>query len=83
MPLRLAKSIYRYSWVQEYGEEKNYSEETSRQIDSEVKAVIQESYQRVKRLLQENRAVLDSLASELEEREVLSGEEIEAIIKKS
>ncbi|MBW1767179.1 MAG: ATP-dependent zinc metalloprotease FtsH [Deltaproteobacteria bacterium] len=67
----------------EYGEEKNYSEETARQIDDEVKAVIRESYERVRTLLQENRPTLDSLASELEEKEVLSGEEVEAIVKKS
>jgi len=46
----------------EYGEDKNYSEETARQIDDEVKAVIRESYERVRTLLQENRPTLDSLA---------------------
>ena len=66
----------------EYGEEKNYSEETARQIDSEVKAVIQESYQRVSSLLKENRPILDALAERLEENEVLSGEEVESIVKK-
>ncbi len=64
-----------------FAEEKNYSEETARVIDKEVTRVIQESYQRVRKLLQENRAALDSLATELEEKEVLSGEEVEAIIK--
>jgi len=67
----------------EYTEEKNYSEETARAIDDEVKAIVKSSYQRVKGLLQENRSVLDSLASELEEKEVLSGEEVEAIIKEA
>jgi len=67
----------------EYGEEKNYSEETARQIDAEVKAIIQESYQRVKALLEENRPTLDALAARLEEKEVLSGEEVEAIVKKA
>jgi len=66
----------------EYGEEKNYSEETARQIDAEVKQVIQESYEKVKSLLEGNRPTLDALASSLEEKEVLSGEEVEAIVKK-
>jgi cell division protease FtsH len=65
----------------EYGEEKNYSEETARQIDAEVKQVIQESYQRVKALLEENRPTLDTLAARLEEKEVLSGEEVAGIVK--
>lgn len=67
----------------EYGEEKNYSEETARAIDDEVKAIVQSSYQRVEELLRKNRPVLDSLASELEEKEVLSGEEVKSIIEKS
>ncbi len=65
----------------EYGEEKNYSEQTARQIDTEVKALIDKSYQRVKSLLQENRSMLDALAGKLEEKETLSGEEVEAIVK--
>lgn len=67
----------------EYGEERNYSEETARQIDAEVKAVIQDSYQRVRTLLQDNRSTLDALAGKLEEKEVLSGEEVESIVKKA
>jgi len=52
----------------EYGEEKNYSEETARQIDAEVKTVIQESYEKVRTLLKENRSTLNSLAARLEEK---------------
>jgi len=65
----------------EYNEEKNYSEETARQIDTEVKTVIHESYQRVRMLLKENRPILDALAAELEEKEVLSGEEVASIVE--
>jgi len=67
----------------EFGEEKNYSEETAQQIDAEVKAVIQSSYERVSNLLKENRPILDSLAARLEEKEGLSGEEVKAIVKKT
>jgi len=65
----------------EYGEEKNYSEETARQIDIEVKEIIERSYDRVKGLLKENRPALDALAARLEEKEVLTGEEVESIVK--
>ena len=67
----------------EFGEEKDYSEETAREIDAEVETVIHESYQRVETLLQGNRSILDALSRELEEKEVLSGEEVEAIVKKA
>jgi len=65
----------------EYGEKKNYSEQTALEIDAEVKQVITSNYERVKKLLQENRSLLDALAARLEEKEVLSGEEVEAIVK--
>ncbi len=65
----------------EYGQEKNYSEETARQIDAEVKAVVESSYKRVHTLLTENRKALDGLAARLEEKEVLDGDEVEAIVK--
>lgn len=67
----------------EYGEERNYSEETARQIDAEVKTVIQESYEKVRTLLKKNMSTLDTLAARLEEKEVLSGEEVKAIVKET
>jgi cell division protease FtsH len=67
----------------EYGEERNYSDDTAREIDAEVKNIITTNYDRVKKLLQENRPLLDALAAKLEEKEVLTGEEVESIVKKS
>ncbi|HGG60150.1 MAG TPA: cell division protein FtsH, partial [Gammaproteobacteria bacterium] len=60
-------------------EERNYSEETARLIDAEVKALIEEGYQRAREILTNKRDLLDRLAKELETREVLSGEEVMAI----
>ncbi len=67
----------------DYGEQKNYSEETARQIDAEVKSIVENSYGRVKELMSKHRNILNSLASQLEEKEVLSGEEVDVIIKQS
>ena len=64
-------------------EEKNYSEETARRIDSEVKSLIDEGYQRAAQMLTEKRHLLDNLASRLEKKEVLSGEEVNAVIKRN
>lgn len=64
-------------------EERNYSEETARLIDDEVKTLVEEGYQRAKAILQKKREVLDRLAKHLEEKEVLSGEEVDIIIKES
>jgi len=64
----------------EYGKEKNYSEETARQIDAEVREIIQASHERSRILLEKHRPTLDALAAKLEEVETLSGEEVESII---
>ncbi len=61
-------------------EEKNYSEETARLIDAEVKNLIEEGYNRTKDILSQNRDLLDKLATRLEEQEVLSGEEVYEIV---
>ncbi len=61
-------------------EERNYSEETARIIDGEVRELVEEGQQRAEKILTENRAVLDKLATELEKKEILSGEEVDAIV---
>ncbi len=63
-------------------EERNYSEETARLIDAETRALVEEGHRRAQQILHENRALLDKLAAELERREVLSGEDVAAIIGK-
>jgi cell division protease FtsH len=57
-------------------EEKNYSEETARLIDEEVKNIVDSSYAKAKNLLQENLEKLKVLSNALLEKEVLSGEEV-------
>jgi len=61
-------------------EERNYSEETARLIDSEIKAIIDSCYARSRDLLEQNRDKLTFLASTLREKEVLSGEEVKKLL---
>ena len=67
----------------DYGTDKNYSEETARLIDEEVKRIIEFNHERAKKILTENRETLDKLASLLEEREVISGEEVKKIVSET
>jgi len=53
-----------------------YSEETARQIDAEVRSIIDLEYQRAIKLLTENRAKLDLLSLELLEKETLYASDI-------
>ncbi|HFC53488.1 MAG TPA: ATP-dependent metallopeptidase FtsH/Yme1/Tma family protein [Gammaproteobacteria bacterium] len=61
-------------------EERNYSEETARIIDEEVQDLVEEACQRAGQILSANREQLDRLARELENREILSGEEVDEIL---
>jgi cell division protease FtsH len=60
---------------------KNVSEATAREIDTEIKAIIDHAYAEARRILTERRADLESLAQGLLEYETLSGDEIEAVIR--
>jgi len=65
------------------GSEKgDYSEETAREIDCEVRRIIDEQYERVKRLLEDKRVVLQEGATLLLEQEVISGSDLKAIMEK-
>ncbi len=61
-------------------EEKNYSDETARIIDEEVKLLIDKCYQRAKKLIQDNDDKVKLLAKTLLEKEVLSGEEVKRML---
>jgi cell division protease FtsH len=65
----------------EFTQHRDYSEETARLIDEEIRAIVTQSYERAKEILQKNMAALHQLASTLLEKEVLDGHQIDAIIK--
>jgi cell division protease FtsH len=55
---------------------REYSEETARAIDSEVRDIIERNYQRAKNLLKENEDILNEFAQELEQKETMQGSEL-------
>jgi cell division protease FtsH len=61
-------------------EEKDYSEETARAIDQEVRKIVDECYARAKELLKKNKAKLKLMAETLLEREVMDGEEAAKLV---
>jgi cell division protease FtsH len=60
-------------------ERKDYSEETARQIDEEVRVIMENAHQAAKKILEENRPRLVHLTKKLLEKETLEGPELEAI----
>ncbi|OPY61153.1 MAG: ATP-dependent zinc metalloprotease FtsH [Syntrophorhabdaceae bacterium PtaU1.Bin034] len=60
---------------------KDYSEETAREIDNEIKRIVENTYQEVKRTLSEKKMLLESVAQILLEKEVIEGEELRRLIR--
>jgi cell division protease FtsH len=65
----------------EFSRHRDYSEETARLIDSEVRSIVTEGYERAMRIIEENIATLHRLANSLLEKEVLDGHQIDQIIQ--
>jgi cell division protease FtsH len=60
----------------EIGRSRSFSEQTAREADEEVRAVLEEAYERAKQTLQEQRAGLDRVVEELIAKEQVSGDEL-------
>ena len=58
----------------------NYSEETAALIDEEVRKIVEDALQKARKLLGENRKLLDTMARLLVERETIYSEEVEMIM---
>ena len=61
--------------------ERNYSEETARLIDAEVKRLIDEAYNRAREVLTDRRAKLEEIAAHLIEHETIERHDFEALVK--
>jgi cell division protease FtsH len=64
-----------------FGSSRDYSEETAREIDAEVKRIIDEAYLRVKHLLTEKKDKLADLAHLLLEKEVVEEADLKRILQ--
>ncbi len=62
------------------GGQQPYSEETAKQIDAEVRRIVEEAHGRVRTLLGEHKDALLGVAQRLQEKEVIDGEEFMKII---
>jgi cell division protease FtsH len=65
----------------EIGMHRDYSEETAREIDEEVKKIVEEAGSIAEDIVKKNLTKLKVLAQTLLEKEILTGEEIDKILK--
>ena len=80
-PLTFGKKEEQIFLGREFAQHRDYSEETARLIDNEIRAIVTHSYEKAKDILQKNMAALHQLANSLLEKEVLDGRQIDSIIK--
>src|SRR2546422_584394 len=80
-PLTFGKKDEEIFLGREIATRRDYSEEIALKIDSEVKRLVTENYERAKRMLRDNMAALKALAEALLEKEVLEAAAIDQIIQ--
>jgi cell division protease FtsH len=78
-PLAFGKKEEMVFLGREISEQRNYSDEVAAKIDSEVRSLIDNAYNRAMDALTTHRAVLDRLAELLVEKETIEAEEFEAL----
>jgi len=79
-PLSYAKDEEHIFLGREIAQHRDYSEETAKKIDEEVKSLVRESYDNAKQVLEENLDILHALSDLLLEKETVMGAELDGLI---
>ena len=66
----------------DFGQVKDYSEETARKIDEEIRKLVMNAYDNTKELLETHLDCLHAIAQELLDRETLDAKDLDEIMKK-
>jgi cell division protease FtsH len=80
-PLTLGKRDEEIFLGREFGLHRNISEETARIIDEEIKNFVENAHKKALEIIKKNEELLHKIANKLLEKEILTGEEIDEIIK--
>ncbi len=78
-PVSLGKKDEMVFLGRELGEERNYSEQTAREIDEEVRTIVRAAYASAERVLSEHRDTLERISERLIQQETLEGPEFEEL----
>lgn len=66
----------------DFGHQRDYSEQVAFEIDEEMKRIVDEKYEEAKRLLSENRDMLEAVSKELLDKETLDASEFDEIMNR-
>jgi cell division protease FtsH len=79
-PLKYGAAEHEVFLGRDYGQQKNFSENTGRIIDDEIRGIVERGMERAEKLLAENIEQLHLISTALLERETLDGHEIDTIL---
>jgi cell division protease FtsH len=65
----------------DFGHQRDYSEQVAYEIDQEIKSIVDDRYELAKRLLTENRDMLEKISKELLDKETIDDKEFEQIME--
>ena len=80
-PMRYESSSENVFLGRDYNKTKNYSDQVALEIDQESRKIINECYENAKKILKENKKLVMQLANTLIERETITKEEIDKVVK--
>ncbi len=80
-PLAFGKKEEQIFLGREFTQHRDYSEQTARMIDDEIRRIVTQSYEKAKEIIRGNTATLHRLAMTLLEKEALDGTQIDHVIK--
>ncbi len=80
-PIQYGRGNHQVFLGRDFGEERNYSEEIASKIDGEVRRIIEDSYERGRKLLTENWDKVERMVKSLLEYETVDAEEVRAILQ--
>ncbi len=80
-PLSYGKKEEQIFLGREFAVHKDYSEETAQRIDQEITRLVSDSYEKAKQLLSDHIDILNRIASDLLEKEVLNSVELDEIMQ--
>ena len=80
-PLSLGERHEEVFIGRDLGHFKDYSEDTARLVDAEVKRIVEEAQSKALSLLREHKDVLCAIANALLERETITGEDIDVLMR--
>lgn len=79
-PLKYGAAEHEVFLGRDYGQQKNFSENTGRIIDDEIRSIIERGLHRAESILAENIEQLHRISNALLERETLEGHELDTIL---